>query len=165
MIGVSVDGVAPFVNRLEKFDKDVSKELKSEMSKGAEVVRDAAASTVSGQPISGWGNWNHNGRDLGYKPDAVKRGLKVATNRHRQRGVTTAFGYDVVQSNPGGAVFEVIGDKSRVTSPQGAQFVDAVSAGAGKKPRTLIPAYYKGISEAKDRIEAALKTAMRKVGM
>jgi hypothetical protein len=28
---VQVDGLAPFINRLEKFDKDVSKELKAEM--------------------------------------------------------------------------------------------------------------------------------------
>ena len=114
-----VEGLAPFINRLEKFDKDVSKELKAEMKKGADVVAKAAGSTVSGVPISGWGTWNHQGRDLGYNPSKVKSGFKVATNRYRRRGVTAAFGYDVVQANAGGSVYEVIGDKSRVTGPQG----------------------------------------------
>lgn len=163
---LDVDGLAPLINRLEKFDKDVSKELKSEMRKGAQIVQKAAQSTVSGFPISGWGDWNAGGRDLGYDPAAVKRGFKVATNRYRRRGVTTAFGYDVVQSNAGGSVFEVIGDKSRVTDERGAQFVDSVVASrSGRTPRTLIPAYYAGITQARERIESALKSAMRKVGL
>ena len=162
-----VEGLAPFINRLEKFDKDVSKELKAEMKKGADVVAKAAGSTVSGVPISGWGTWNHQGRDLGYNPSKVKSGFKVATNRYRRRGVTAAFGYDVVQANAGGSVYEVIGDKSRVTGPQGEQFVDSVvAASSGRRnPRTLVPAYYEGIEQARERIKAALKDAMRKVGM
>ena len=162
-----VEGLAPFVNRLEKFDKDVSKELKAEMRKGADVVAKAAQSTVGGVPISGWGVWNHQGRDLGYNPSKVRSGFKVATNRYRRRGVTAAFGYDVVQSNAGGSVYEVIGDKSRTTDSRGEQFVDAVvsRSSARRNPRTLIPSYYEGIEQARERITAALKVAMRRVGM
>ena len=163
-----VEGLAPFINRLEKFDKDVSKELKAEMKKGADVVAKAAGSTVSGVPISGWGTWNHQGRDLGYNPSKVKSGFKVSTNRYRRRGVTAAFGYDVVQANAGGSVYEVIGDKSRVAEgTQGEQFVDSVVANssARRNPRTLVPAYYEGIEQARERIKAALQVAMRRVGL
>lgn len=161
-----VEGLAPFINRLEKFDKDVSKELKEGMKSGAGVVAKAAQSTVGGMPISGWGAWTNGSDDLGYRPPKVKSGFKVATNRYRRRGVTTAFGYDVVQANAGGAVFEVIGDKSRTTGARGDQFVDAVVAGRpGKTPRTLVPAYYEGFEQARARITAALKVAMRRVGM
>lgn len=163
---LEVDGLGPLINRFEKFHKDIGPTLKKEMRGGAAIVQKAAQSTVSGFPISGWGNWNSGGRDLSYDPAAVRRGFKVATNRYRRRGVTTAFGYDVVQSNAGGSVFEVIGDKSRVTDERGAQFVDSVvGSRGGKKPRTLIPAYYAGITQARERIESALKSAMRKVGL
>lgn len=167
MLRFEVDGLAPLINRLEKFDKDVSKELKSEMRKGADVVARAAKSTVTGQPISGWGVWNHEGRDLGYNPSKVRSGFKVATNRFRRTGVTVAFGYDVVQANAGGSVFEVIGDHSRTTDARGDQFVDSVvgRSSARRKPRTLIPAYYEGIEQARERITEAVREAERKVGL
>ena len=35
---VQAQGIAPFINRLEKFDKDVSKTLKDEMRRGSYEV-------------------------------------------------------------------------------------------------------------------------------
>lgn len=163
---VQVDGLAQFVNRLEKFDKDISKELKKEMRRGAAEVQQAAKSTITGFPLSNWGNWNSNGRDLGYDPSKVRAGFRVKANRHRRGGATTAFGYDVIQSNAGGNIFEVVGDKSRTTGPGGVQFVDAINAKFGqRRPRTLFQAYYKGINAARERMNAAVESAMRKVGM
>lgn len=164
---VVYDGLAPFINRLEKFDKDVSKDLKSEMRSAAGEVVGEAAGEVTGVPISGWGNWTQGGRDLGYDPGAVKRGFKVAANRYRRRGVTTSFGYDVVQTNAGGNVFEVIGDKSRVSGPQGSAFVDSVvrASGRDRSPRTLYTAYYAVIGRVQARMQEAVESAMRKVGL
>ena len=73
-----------------------------------------------------------------------------------------------MQANAGGSVYEVIGDKSRVAEgTQGEQFVDSVVANssARRNPRTLVPAYYEGIEQARERITEAVREAERKVGL
>jgi hypothetical protein len=162
-VRVSVEGIGPFLSRLEKFDKQVGQALKKEMRKGAAEVSTAARKRLTGLPLSNWGAWNHNGRDLGYGQAKARGGIKPQISRYRKRNTTVAVAYEVGQKNPGGAVFEGAGVGN---SP----FVQNIVGRWGPRPsvrggkRTLLPGYYEGIDPAQKRIEQAIRDAERKVG-
>jgi hypothetical protein len=162
-IRAQVDGVGPFVARLEKFDKDVAKALKAEMKRGAAEVAAAAKSRITALPLSNWGAWNSGGRDLSFTRAKAAGGIKPMVSRHRKRNTTVSFAYDVGQKSPGGAVFEGVGVGSTA-------FVKNIVGKWGPRPnvrggkRTLLPAYYERIGPAQDRIEKAIRDAERKVG-
>jgi hypothetical protein len=163
-VRASVDGVGPFISRLEKFDKDVAKTLKAEMRGGAREVSSAAKSAIGGLALSNWGPWNNKGRNLSFERSRARGGYKVQTSRYRSRGATVAFGYDVGQTSPGGAVFEGAGaNDSTFTRNIVGKWGPRPNARGGK--RVLLPAYYKGIGPAQERITSAIRDAERKVGM
>jgi hypothetical protein len=159
-VRVETDGIAQFINRLEKFDKDISKTLKKELRAAAMLTAKNARGRISGTPLSGWGPWKSSGRDLSFAVTSVRSGFTVATNRYRRRGVTVGFGYDVVQKSAAGSIFETVGKST------GTPFVDAITARfSGARPRTLLPAYYSTIEEAQTRIGDAVARAEREVGL
>jgi hypothetical protein len=98
----------------------------------------------------------------------VAGGIRVQSNRFRRGGVNRGFGYDVVNKNPAGSIFEVIGDKSRTTSDRGAQFVDSINARyqQRKGPRTLLPAYYSVMGEGfREDILNEIKSEAKRLGL
>jgi hypothetical protein len=171
---LTVEGIAPFINRLEKFDKDVSKELKKEMRSAADMVRREAISRVPSQPLSGWGVWRQDGRDLDYDAGRVRKSYKTVTNRYRNLGVTTAFGYSAVTENPAAAIFEQVGapqPKGNTTWRSSAQFRRYITNRYGARPnvkggkRILVPSYYSVMPKVEERITKAIREAERKVGL
>jgi hypothetical protein len=173
-VRVETHGIAQFINRLEKFNKDISKELKKEMRAGADMVRKDAVGRVPANPVSNWGPWTQNGRDLGYDVNTVRRSYKTVTNRYRRLGVTAAFGYSAVTENPAAAIFEQIGAGSPKGNTQwrsSEQFRRTVVNRHGRRPnvkggkRILVPAYYAVIGKVNERITKAVREAERKVGL
>jgi len=164
---VDIKGLAPFINRLEKFDKDVSKQLKKEMRGAASLVVAAAKMRVLKQPLSNWGAWIYtsDGRDLGFDVSTVRRGFNVKTNRHRNKGITTAFGYDVVQRSAAGAIFEYAGSKTPDALFNRNLLKNNDRLIRGTQPRILARAYYDVIHEARARISNSIQDAARKVGL
>ena len=169
---IEAQGIAPFVNRLEKFDKDVSKTLKKEMRQGANQVAKEARSligAIGGNPLSGWGPWTsrtrgkQTERDLSFNVPAVKKGIKVQAYRGRFRGATVAFGYRVNQMNPGGAIYELAGSQNR----SGDLFNSTLNnkRGSNRYPRIMYRAYYAGMGRAEAMIRDAIRKAEKKVGL
>lgn len=169
---VDVQGLAALVNRLEKFDKDVSKVLKNELKSAASIVASNATARQPSTVLSGWGRWidagvmprSTGGRDLSY----AKKGYKVKTARYRKRGVTTGFGMDVMAVGAGAGILEFAGSENRTpsfTEPIVSIFGAVPQGSKGFMPRILLPAYYAGMKEAKPIIEAAIRDAERKVGL
>jgi hypothetical protein len=169
---VEVQGIAPFVNRLEKFDKDVSKTLKKEMRQGANEVAKEARSligAIGGTPLSGWGPWSSSrsgrtdARDLSFTAATAKRGVRVESYRGRSRGVVTSFGYRVKQMNPGGAIYELAGSQNK----SGDLFNSNLNnkRGSNRYPRIMYRAYYAGMSRAETIIRAAIRKAEKEVGL
>ena len=166
--------IAAFVNRLEKFDKDVSKELKKSMRRGVDFVVQEARDQMPPPPLSNWGasTWieqdrSEGQRNLQYNQAKAKRGIKAATFRARQRGATVGFGYIAIQKDPAASIYEVAGTGKRTTGKRGVGFVRNLnrSAGSGPLPRALFPAYYKGMPKAREEIERALQHARKRVGL
>lgn len=166
---IEVTGLRDIINRLGDVDKKAVKVIQTEIKDVSEQVVTNAQGRISGLPMSNWGTWRHNGRDLGFDLRSVVTGIKVQANRFRKRGVNRGFGYDVVQSNAGGSVFEVIGDHSRVNPDHhsGDQFVSYVADTYGMaRPRTLMPAYYSAVTpEVQERIKDRITTEARKAGL
>jgi len=156
-----IDNLAQTVDFLEKFNTDVSKILKKEMRSGANEVAQASRSLIPNDALSNWGQWtfSRDGRDLGFIGSFVRSGIVVETNRSRNSGVTVGFGYRVVSKNAGGAIFELAGS---VTDDKGSMGLAVNNKNPAKNyPRTLFPAYYSGMSKAREKIEAALEKAKR----
>lgn len=174
MYDIDVSGdIAAFINRLEKFDKDVSKALKAEMRKASGDVTSAARNQwgTIGTPLSGWAKgWNNNGRDRTFSSSRAKSGVKVRTYRARKAGATVAFGYQVVQSDPAAAIFELAGTNNDDSRP-GRGGSDTFNQNLinrftrNPRPRVLYPSYYQGIATARKKIEQAVREAARKVGL
>jgi hypothetical protein len=174
LMKMTVEGIAPFINRLEKFDKDVSKSLKKDMRTAADEVRKAAVKRVPNNPVSGWGRWRQNGRDLDYDTGRVKKSYKTVTNRYRNLGVTAAFGYSAVTENAAAAIFEQVGadtPKGNTSWFSSEQFRRTIINRHGPRPRVkggkrvLMPAYYEAMPAARRKIEKAIREAERKVGL
>jgi hypothetical protein len=165
MYQVRIEGLGRLINQIEKFDQDVSKELKKELGKASDLIVAAAKTDVRGNALSGWGPWTalDTSRDLSYNPAAVASGIKKQAHRYRRRGVTVAFGHDVVQMDPAGAIYEFAGSKNESGEFFAANVV-AKHGPVGKIPRRLGKAYYKAMPEANARILAAIEKAQKAVG-
>jgi hypothetical protein len=167
-MNVATPGIGAFINRLEKFDKDVSKELKKDMRKAAGLIAKSARARQE-VPMSHWARYRwieqdrSNGRNLQYNLAAARQGIRVNANRYRASGVTVAFGLTVVQKNPAGAIFELAGSENK----SGHRFNRKINelTTSGPYPRTLFPAYYDVMPTAVKQIQAAIRNAERKVGI
>ncbi|HEY7824652.1 MAG TPA: hypothetical protein VIG24_17555 [Acidimicrobiia bacterium] len=162
---VQADGLAPFINRLEKFDKDVSKELKKEMRTAArEAVPAAQGAYPPGPLLRKFGRWieEKSGRDLSYNVGAARKGIYLKTDRKRLRGATIAFGYTIGQRNAVGKIVEWAG-KRNPTDLFNRDIIRKYGK-AEKMPRFAPEAYYEVVPELRTKLDDIVAKAMRKVG-
>jgi len=169
--------IAAFINRLEKFDKDVSKDLKKQLRLGAnDVAYNARARVASvGVPLSNWAkSWQEQDRDAGrqinYDAARASKQIKVRNYRVRAKGRVTAFGVQVVNMDPAASIFELAGSKNPTSrSGRGGSYTFNQNLinrfGKDRYPRILYPSYYAGIKSARRAIENAVMDAARKVGL
>lgn len=160
---IEVTGLRQIMSALEQVDKKAAKAIQKRITDAAKMVAVEASYLVPGRnPISNWGTWfsSSGGRDLSFDPAVAAGGFKVRRNSFRRRGVSAGLGWDVYQTNPGGAIFELVGSGS-------GQFVESVSERfRARQPRTLIPAYYAGVPEGMaDEIADEILTEARKAGL
>lgn len=172
LMNIATPEIGAFINRLEKFDKDVSKELKQEMRKASGRVANESRSLISamGDPLSNWARYSwveqdraKNQRNLQFNMSKVKKGYKVKTNRHRKSGITTAFGQSVVQETAAGAILELAGSASMGQFNQ--NLISARKSPIGKIPRILGKAYYRVMPIVVVELQAAIRRAEKKVGL
>lgn len=170
-VRVELTNMRVVFNALQETDKAAYRILVKEITDAAKKVQWAAATSTPDRPVSGWGPWNYRGRDLGFSPADVAAGFKVRKNNFKAYGIARGIGWDVVQTNPGGAVFEVVGDFSRVSTPSGAHLVQMINDRYGKPTkgtRILTKAYYKGLGDAeafRERIAEMINEAARRAGL
>jgi hypothetical protein len=164
-VKVQADGLASFINRLEKFDKDVSKELKKEMRKAASDAVPAARAAYPPAPLlRKFGRWieEKSGRDLSYNLGAVKKGIYLKTDRYRRRGATVGFGYTIGQRNAVGKIVEWAG-KKHPTDLFNRDIIRKYGT-TEMMPRFAPIAYYEVAPEVRRKLDDIVGKAMRKVG-
>lgn len=166
---VEVTGLRQVMDALTEVDKKAARAITKEITDAGKAVASSAAAMISGQPVSNWGSWTESrrSRDLSFDVGRVAAGFKVSKNNYRRRGVSAGIGWDVYQKDAAGAIFEVMGDGSRVTTKQGAHLVDTiVNRFPGKPPRILTPAYYKGMPpDLQDKVRDQILAAAREAGL
>lgn len=150
---VEVTGLRQVMDALKEMDKKAYREITKVITSKAKDVQWAAATSVPGNPVSGWGPWTDSGsgRDLGFSPSAVASGFKVQRNNYRRRGVSAGISWDVVQMDPAGAIFEVVGDFTRIRTDSGRRLVEKINDRfpmPKKGTRLLTRAYYKAIPDS-----------------
>lgn len=163
---VEVTGLRQVYDALAEVDKKAAREITKRITDAAKsVVTEASYISPGRNPISNWGTWfsSSGGRDLSFDPAAVSAGFKVRRNNFRRRGVSAGIAWDVYQTTPAGAIFELLGKGST-------PFVESVSERfRGKNPRTLIPAYYLAFNNDPqgfaDDIAQQILTEARKAGL
>lgn len=179
LITVRVTRMRQVFDALQETDKAAYRILVKEITDAAKKVQWAAATSVPDRPVSGWGPWrptrrvykNDASRDLAFSPADVAAGFKVLKNNFKSYGIARGIGWDVVQQNAGGAVFEVMGDFSRVSNKSGEALVQAVNArypAPKKGTRILTRAYYKGLGDAEAfqaRVVGLIEDAARRLGL
>jgi hypothetical protein len=164
---VEVTGFRELYDALAETDKKAARLVVREITKaGKRVAVDASYRAPGKNPLSNWGPFADRGRDLTYEAPAVSAGFKVRRNNFRRRGISAGIGFDVAQRNAGGAMFEVIGDGSRVRTPAGAHLVKIINERFGtRRPRSLFPAYYAQMEGQRERIRDLILTEARKAGL
>lgn len=166
---VEVSGLRQIMNALEEVDKKAAQRITKEITSAGQSVVSAAQRNVIGKPLANWGTWMEaaRGRDLGFEPTTVRRNIKLRRNNYRRRGISAGLGFDVYNMNPGGAIFEVVGDYSRVTGPAGRRFVSQINQRyTSPKPRILYSAYYAGMPDnLKEKIRDQILAEARKAGL
>lgn len=160
---VEVTGFRELINALQEADKRAANTIIREITNAGKRAATNASYLVPGKnPVSGWGKWidAKTGRDLSYEPATVSASFKLRRNNFKRRGISAGIGWDLYQTNPGGAIFELLGTGS-------SQFVESVSGRYNRKqPRTLIPAYYSVMTEDfQKKIHNMILTEARKAGL
>lgn len=160
---VEVTGLRRVYDALNEIDKSAVREINKRITNAAKDVAAAASYiTPHDNPISNWGSWtaSRSGRDLSYSGDVASGGFKPRRSNYRKRGVSRGIGWDVYQTNAGAAIFELVGSGS-------GQFVETVANRfRGKRPRSLIPAYYEGMPDGlADSIRDQILDDARKAGL
>lgn len=166
-----------FLKNLQQLDADVAKSLDKQMQKAARVVRSAASKRLSqmSPPLSGWAlySWieqdRADGRNLQWNTSAARKGFALGGDRRKKSGVFISYGITVEQRNAQGAIFELAGgsNKGYRGSAGGGSMLMRQNLnnrrGQGPYPRTLYPAYYEGMGQAREMIERIVREAEARV--
>lgn len=168
-VRIEVTGMRDLFNRLDQWDAQAGKILRNKIKNvGKQVTATASYLAPGAPPLSNMGTWTDSrGRDLGYDPAAVSKGFKVREVKFKTRGVSRGFAIQAYQSNPAGAIFEIMGDGSRITTTSGAAMVARVNQRyPQRRPRSLFAAYYQVITpQVTQGIANDIEDAARKVGL
>lgn len=168
-VRLEVTGMRDLFNRLDEWDSKAGKILRDKIKDAGKQVATTASYLAPGTPpLSNMGSWvDGRGRDLGYDPPAVSRGFKVREAKFKSRGISQGFAIQAYQSNPAGAIFEIIGDASRITTSSGAAMVRQVNRRyPQRRPRSLFAAYYQVMTpQLRKKIKDDIEEAARKVGL
>jgi hypothetical protein len=167
---IEVTNLKQVLNAIEGIDKSAVKTIEKTIRGVAKgIAVDASYLTPSSNPLSNWGQWtfSRDGRDLSFNSSDVVNGFRVKKNNFKRRGVNAGFGFDVIQYNAAGAIFEVMGDGSRVTTGGGENLVKVINQRFPRKqPRTLIAAYYQNMNqEVRESIRNQIISEARKAGL
>jgi hypothetical protein len=167
---IEVTNLKQLTNALEGIDKSANKRITKTITDVAKrVVVDATYLTPSNEMPSNWGKWtfSRDGRDLSFDSSDVAAGFKVKKSNFKRRGVSAGLGFDVIQTNAGGAIFEVMGDFSRATNDSGRNLIKVINERFPRKqPRTLIAAYYQNMNQdVRDGIRDQIISEARKAGL
>ena len=160
---------------LKESDEIAYKQIVKAMKDVASAVKREAKARIPDSALSNWGPWTRprDGADMSFARSRIQSQVKLKQRNFRRRG-SLGVAYEVMQADPGGAAWALIGKGNAVRTPQGAHLVQAINdrspiqhwRGSGAQgPRGLVEAYYAAKPEGTDeeiarKIANALERAM-----
>lgn len=173
---VNMRGLGDFANRVKRFDTDVAKHLRDDISLAVDGIYKNTQQQIeaTGNPLSRWGSWSHKRvvtsrrglrnhprgsyvRDLSYDPAQVKGGIKK-----RMRVVNKSDAQDVqgivADTTAAGAIYELAGSKNRSGNIFNRNLI--TKHPSRRWPRVLGPAWADGNDKAVQLLTAAVSRAV-----
>ena len=146
-------GLSESMEILRGMDKELLKHAQKELKKTVQpIIMDARARL----PEVAASGWSKTGR-VGYSRGKASRGIRAQIKRDRVQGFSgRTMMFQVVQNNPGGAIYDNAGSRGNYTAPtqRGAGLVSALNK-HGKAQRALWPAAVKN----RGAVQKAIKQA------
>ena len=126
-----IRGMQQTLRELRKFNPDLLKELKKDLTKQAQPIFAATAARMPEVAASGWG---YRGR-TGYSRARAARGLKVSIRTtNRVKGIRGSYAsINLYQANAGGAIWDQAGSAGKYLPPRqrGIAFDRAITKSTG----------------------------------
>lgn len=155
---VEVTGLRETMDALKAADEVAYKGIVQTITGIANDVAQSSRSFLPIEVLNNWGSWGNlsvrrnrssstgfalESRDLSYRKGDASSGIKIKRNNFRRRGISAGYGVDVQQTDWAGAIFEIVGEGSRVTTSSGQALVNAINSKYGSfRPRALVRGYY-----------------------
>ena len=163
-----IEGLAQTLKEIGKVDKSLRRAMGKEIRAAADPLKKAAQRRLPDAPLSGWTSGRY-----AYSQAKARSGVKIKIGgRGRSSGGTgSVFGgttesplVTMVQSNAGGAVYDMAGRKSSGTSPQGRAFISGLNRHGGGS-RSMWPAAEEQLSTVEKTVEAAVKSVEKQANI
>lgn len=162
-----VKGLQKTLRELRKFNPDLVKELKKDLTKQAQPI---FAATAARMPEVAASHWGSKGR-TGYSRARAIRGLKVSVRAaKRVKGMTGSYAsINLTQSNAGGAIWDQAGSRGKYKPPRqrGIAFNEALtrSSGGYEAQRGLWPSVVARRSEIEMNFRLSIDRTSRIVNL
>jgi hypothetical protein len=169
--GINVENLDKTLNALRVIDPEMKKNLNKEMVKSVRPIITKTKGRVPSRPARNWGKWTEadRGRDLGWDPAVVKRGITTSTANARAGAGGVRAQFRLLNKSPVGAVYETAGAGGGNGTLQSRYFLRNLEL-QGKPPRLLVRTWreekgytvvakaMRGVVErAEDRVNQALR--------
>ena len=158
---IQVFGVKEALKELKELDPQLRKDLNK---KAKEVVRPATDAIKNAYPnryLSGMArSWTQRGnRKFPYDRAAAQKavGLKIDTGKRNQGTIV------IIQKDPAASIIDMAG-KAGGQSPQGARFVDAITAQFGPPSRVMWPTYERNADAVERNMVDLVEDLMDTIG-
>lgn len=174
-VDLEAEGITETLDRLRTFDRVTYDAMVSELQDaGGDIAADARQATPDGNALRNWGTWNSRTvarktrntvriserkkmRPIGYDGSAAKAGIQPVVGGKFRKGRRLSTTVQVVQKNPGGAIWALAGSDSTDWGATGGSGLFRQNLnrkyGVSAWPRALTPAWRKHKDAAIDRIE------------
>jgi hypothetical protein len=154
------------LKQLAKFNPELLKELKKDLTQQAKPI---FADVARRMPQQATPNWGATGR-TGYSRDRAMRGLKVSVRSSRRvRGTKGSMAViNLTNTNAGGAIWDQAGSRGNYSPPvqRGQQFVRHLDRSTGRgAQRGLWPASVSRLDEIRDEFTSSIRKTEREINM
>jgi hypothetical protein len=163
-----IEGLARTLKEVGKIDKSLRRALGKEIRNAADPLKKAAQQRLPDTPLSGWtsGRYEYSQAKArsGVKIKIGGRGRSSGGSGFLTGGTTESPLVTMVQSNAGGAVYDMAGRKSSGSTPSGRSFIAGLNRQGGGS-RSMWPAAEEQLGTVEKAVEAAVKSVEKQANV
>lgn len=158
---IQVFGVKEALKELKELDPQLRKDLNKKAKEVVKPATDAIKNAYPNRYLSGMSrSWTQRGKQkFPYDRAAAQKavGLKIDTGKRNQGTIV------IIQKDPAASIIDMAG-KAGGQSPQGARFVDAITAQFGPPSRVMWPTYERNADAVERNMVDLVEELMDTIG-